>query len=116
MACGSRAASQSHAMVRATATNRSTWSCGTRARLAPDRRSIRPGCLSPRPTRATGRFDRLPVRSSSGLVRSCGRLQGHAPRMLHYGVEFVTEPRDEPYGRVVVFLDISRRLTEAVRP
>lgn len=26
-------------------------------------------------------------------------------RMVDHGVEFVTEPRDEPYGRVVVFLD-----------
>lgn len=27
-------------------------------------------------------------------------------RMLFRGVEFVTEPRDEPYGRVAVFLDV----------
>ena len=28
-------------------------------------------------------------------------------RMTAAGVKFVTEPRDEPYGRVAVFLDIS---------
>lgn len=27
-------------------------------------------------------------------------------RLLDRGVEFVTEPRDEPYGRIAVFLDI----------
>jgi len=27
-------------------------------------------------------------------------------RMLDHGVEFVTEPRDEPYGRFAVFLDL----------
>lgn len=27
-------------------------------------------------------------------------------RMLNHGVEFVTDPRDEPYGRVAVFLDL----------
>jgi catechol 2,3-dioxygenase-like lactoylglutathione lyase family enzyme len=28
-------------------------------------------------------------------------------RMLEHGVEFVTEPRDEAYGRVVVFVDVA---------
>ncbi|MEV4256574.1 VOC family protein [Spirillospora sp. NPDC049652] len=28
-------------------------------------------------------------------------------RMVEAGVRFVTEPRDEPYGRVAVFLDIA---------
>jgi catechol 2,3-dioxygenase-like lactoylglutathione lyase family enzyme len=28
-------------------------------------------------------------------------------RMLERGVEFVSEPRDEPYGQVAVFLDVS---------
>ncbi len=28
-------------------------------------------------------------------------------RMVDAGVEFVTEPRDEDYGRVVVFIDIA---------
>ena len=27
-------------------------------------------------------------------------------RMRDHGVEFVTEPREEPYGRVAVFLDV----------
>lgn len=29
-------------------------------------------------------------------------------RMTAAGVEFVTPPRDEPYGRVAVFLDVAR--------
>ena len=28
-------------------------------------------------------------------------------RMRSAGVEFLTEPRDEPYGRVAVFLDVA---------
>ncbi len=28
-------------------------------------------------------------------------------RMVAAGVEFVTEPRDEPYGRIAVFIDIA---------
>jgi len=27
-------------------------------------------------------------------------------RMLDHGVEFIAEPRDEPYGRVAVFVDL----------
>ena len=37
-------------------------------------------------------------------------------RMTAAGVEFVTEPRDEPYGRVTVFLDISGNRWDLIGP
>jgi catechol 2,3-dioxygenase-like lactoylglutathione lyase family enzyme len=36
--------------------------------------------------------------------------------MLERGVEFVTEPRDEPYGRVAVFTDIAGNRWDLVGP
>jgi len=37
-------------------------------------------------------------------------------RMTAAGVRFVTEPRDEPYGRVTVFLDISGNRWDLIGP
>ena len=37
-------------------------------------------------------------------------------RMVSGGVEFVTEPRTEPYGRVAVFLDISGNRWDLLGP
>ena len=37
-------------------------------------------------------------------------------RMAAAGVEFATEPRDEPYGRVAVFLDISGNRWDLIGP
>ena len=37
-------------------------------------------------------------------------------RMSSMGVEFVTQPRDEPYGRVAVFLDISGNKWDLIGP
>ncbi len=37
-------------------------------------------------------------------------------RMRHAGVEFVGEPRDEPYGRVVVFVDIAGNRWDLLGP
>jgi catechol 2,3-dioxygenase-like lactoylglutathione lyase family enzyme len=37
-------------------------------------------------------------------------------RMLSNGVEFVTEPRDEPYGRVAVFRDVSGNRWDLLGP
>jgi uncharacterized glyoxalase superfamily protein PhnB len=34
-------------------------------------------------------------------------FQASYDRMRAAGVEFVGEPRDEPYGRVVVFVDVA---------
>lgn len=37
-------------------------------------------------------------------------------RMREHGVTFVTEPRDEPYGRVVVFLDLAGNRWDLLGP
>ncbi len=37
-------------------------------------------------------------------------------RMLDHGVTFVTEPRDEPYGRVAVFVDVSGNKWDLLGP
>lgn len=37
-------------------------------------------------------------------------------RMTKHGVEFVTESRDEPYGRVVVFRDIAGNKWDMIGP
>ena len=37
-------------------------------------------------------------------------------RMVSKGVEFDTEPRDEPYGRVAVFLDIAGNRWDLLGP
>jgi catechol 2,3-dioxygenase-like lactoylglutathione lyase family enzyme len=37
-------------------------------------------------------------------------------RMTAAGVQFATEPRDEPYGRVAVFLDISGNRWDLIGP
>lgn len=41
--------------------------------------------------------------------------RAHA-RMRANGVRFVTEPRDEPYGRVAVFLDVSGNRWDLLGP
>jgi catechol 2,3-dioxygenase-like lactoylglutathione lyase family enzyme len=37
-------------------------------------------------------------------------------RMLDHGVEFLAEPRDEPYGRVAVFVDIAGNKWDLLGP
>ena len=37
-------------------------------------------------------------------------------RMLDHGVEFVTQPRDEPYGRVAVVLDLAGNRWDLLGP
>ncbi|MFL1376048.1 VOC family protein [Nocardiopsis protaetiae] len=37
-------------------------------------------------------------------------------RMREHGVRFVTEPRDEPYGKVAVFLDIAGNRWDLLGP
>ncbi len=41
-----------------------------------------------------------------GMFLRVGDFEASYERMVGAGVEFVTEPHDEPYGRVVVFRDI----------
>jgi catechol 2,3-dioxygenase-like lactoylglutathione lyase family enzyme len=42
-----------------------------------------------------------------GLFLRVDDFEASHERMREAGVEFVGEPRDEPYGRVVVFLDVA---------
>jgi catechol 2,3-dioxygenase-like lactoylglutathione lyase family enzyme len=42
-----------------------------------------------------------------GLFLRVDDFDAHHERMTAAGVEFLTEPRDEPYGRVAVFRDIA---------
>lgn len=42
-----------------------------------------------------------------GLFLRVEDFQSSYERMHEAGVEFVTEPRDEPYGRIAVFVDIA---------
>ncbi|WP_375489582.1 VOC family protein [uncultured Jatrophihabitans sp.] len=37
-------------------------------------------------------------------------------RMVSHGVQFVSEPRDEPYGRVAVFLDVAGNRWDLLGP
>jgi catechol 2,3-dioxygenase-like lactoylglutathione lyase family enzyme len=43
-------------------------------------------------------------------------FEGSYQRMCFREVEFVTEPRDEPYGRVVVFRDIAGNKWDMIGP
>ncbi len=57
--------------------------------------------------------------SSPGRVGFFLRVENFAAahaRMTAAGVEFVTEPRSEPYGRVAVFLDISGNRWDLIGP
>ena len=42
-----------------------------------------------------------------GLFLRVDDFRAQYDRMREAGVEFVTEPREEPYGQVAVFLDVS---------
>lgn len=42
-----------------------------------------------------------------GLFLRVADFEARVARMRDAGVKFVTEPRDEPYGRVVVFEDLA---------
>jgi catechol 2,3-dioxygenase-like lactoylglutathione lyase family enzyme len=51
-----------------------------------------------------------------GLFLRVGDFQGSYDRMREAGVEFVTEPREEAYGRVAVFLDPSGNRWDLLGP
>ncbi len=51
-----------------------------------------------------------------GLFLRVGDFAEAYDRMRRNGVEFVTEPRNEPYGRVVVFRDISGNRWDLLGP
>jgi catechol 2,3-dioxygenase-like lactoylglutathione lyase family enzyme len=51
-----------------------------------------------------------------GLFLRVEDFQASYDRMREAGVEFVGEPREEPYGRVAVFLDISGNRWDLLGP
>jgi catechol 2,3-dioxygenase-like lactoylglutathione lyase family enzyme len=51
-----------------------------------------------------------------GLFLRVDDFQVAYERMRRSGVEFVTEARDEPYGRVAVFLDVSGNRWDLLGP
>jgi catechol 2,3-dioxygenase-like lactoylglutathione lyase family enzyme len=51
-----------------------------------------------------------------GLFLRVDDFESAHRRMLDHGVEFVTEPRDAPYGRVAVFLDVSGNRWDLLGP
>ena len=51
-----------------------------------------------------------------GLFLRVDEFDAARRRMLDHGVEFVTEPRDEPYGRVAVFLDLAGNRWDLLGP
>jgi catechol 2,3-dioxygenase-like lactoylglutathione lyase family enzyme len=51
-----------------------------------------------------------------GLFLRVDDFQASFARMQSAGVEFVTEPRNEPYGRVVVFVDVAGNRWDLLGP
>lgn len=51
-----------------------------------------------------------------GLFLRVDDFQASHDAMRDAGVEFVTEPRDEPYGRVAVFLDVAGNRWDLLGP
>ncbi len=51
-----------------------------------------------------------------GLFLRVDDFQAQYDRMRAADVEFVSEPRDEPYGRVVVFLDVAGNRWDLLGP
>ena len=51
-----------------------------------------------------------------GLFLRVDDFESARRRMLDHGVEFTTEPRDEPSGRVAVFLDLSGNKWDLLGP
>jgi catechol 2,3-dioxygenase-like lactoylglutathione lyase family enzyme len=51
-----------------------------------------------------------------GLFLRVDDFEAARQRMLDHGAAFVTEPRDEPYGRVAVFLDVAGNRWDLLGP
>lgn len=51
-----------------------------------------------------------------GLFLRVDDFEESRQRMLDHGVVFVTEPRNEPYGRVAVFLDVEGNRWDLLGP
>jgi catechol 2,3-dioxygenase-like lactoylglutathione lyase family enzyme len=51
-----------------------------------------------------------------GLFLRVDDFEASFARMQSAGVEFIAEPRDEPYGRVVVFVDVAGNRWDLLGP
>ena len=51
-----------------------------------------------------------------GLFLRVDDFNSMMQRMIDHGIEFVTEPRDEPYGKVAVFLDVAGNSWDLLGP
>jgi catechol 2,3-dioxygenase-like lactoylglutathione lyase family enzyme len=51
-----------------------------------------------------------------GMFLSVDDFEAAYERMRAAGVEFVSEPRDEPYGQVVIFLDVAGNRWDLLGP
>ena len=51
-----------------------------------------------------------------GLFLRVDDFDSMIQRMLAHGVQFVSEPRDEPYGRFAVFLDVAGNRWDLLGP
>ena len=51
-----------------------------------------------------------------GLFLRVDDFRAQYDRMREAGVEFVSEPREEPYGQVAVFLDVSGNRWDLLGP
>jgi catechol 2,3-dioxygenase-like lactoylglutathione lyase family enzyme len=51
-----------------------------------------------------------------GLFLRVNDFEAARRRMLDHGVQFVTDPRDEPYGRFAIFLDVAGNRWDLLGP
>jgi catechol 2,3-dioxygenase-like lactoylglutathione lyase family enzyme len=51
-----------------------------------------------------------------GFIVRVDDFESVVTRMTEYGVVFVTEPRVEPYGKVVIFLDVAGNKWDLIGP
>jgi catechol 2,3-dioxygenase-like lactoylglutathione lyase family enzyme len=51
-----------------------------------------------------------------GMFLRVDDFEASCDRMREAGVEFLTEPREEPYGRVVVFVDVAGNRWDLLGP
>ena len=51
-----------------------------------------------------------------GMFLRVDDFEAMMARMLAYGIVFVTEPRDEPFGRYAVFLDVAGNRWDLLGP
>ena len=74
------------------------------------------GLLLAEPARRAARGRRSPGAGRVGFFLRVEAVDAVHERLVANGVQFVVEPRDEPYGRVGVFLDISGNRWDLLGP